>query len=140
MHHRSPEPGPALTNRIIGLAINVHKALGPGLLEGAYQQCLCWELQHAGLPFENEVPIPIVYKGQHIDRGYRADIIVDQTVLLELKSVERILPLHESQTLTYLHLSGCQLGLMMNFNTVLLRDGLQRFIARPVLQAVRPDA
>jgi GxxExxY protein len=129
MKARFPEPGPVLTERIIRLGIKVHKSLGPGLLESVYQQCLCWELQHEGLAFEREVSLPIVYEDMHIDKGYRADIIVDRMVLLELKSVEHLLPLHAAQTLTYLRLSGCTTGLLMNFNSVLLKDGLRRFVA-----------
>jgi GxxExxY protein len=129
MKVRSPEPGPVLTERIIRLAIKVHRKLGPGLLESVYQQCLCWELHHDGLAFEREVALPIVYEDMHIDKGYRADIIVDRLVLLELKSVERVSPLHTAQTLTYLRLSGCTTGLLMNFNCVLLKEGLQRFVA-----------
>jgi GxxExxY protein len=129
MKARSPEPGPVLTQRVIGLAIKMHRKLGPGLLESVYHQCLCWELQNDGLPFEREVPLSIVYEDMRIDNGYRADIIVDRTVLLELRSVERILPVHEAQTLTYLRLSGCTAGLLMNFNNVLLKDGLHRFVA-----------
>jgi GxxExxY protein len=129
MKARSPEPGPVLTERIIGLAIRMHRNLGPGLLESVYHQCLCWELHHDGLPFEREVPLPIVYEDMRIDKGYRADIVVNQTVLLELKSVERIVPVHRAQTLTYLRLSGCAIGLLMNFNCVLLKDGLHRFVA-----------
>jgi GxxExxY protein len=129
MKARSPEPGPVVTDRIIRLAIKVHRRLGPGLLETVYHQCLCWELQHDGVAFETEVPLPIVYEDVRIDKGFRADIIVDRTVLLELKSVERVLPIHEAQVLTYLRLSGCRVGLLINFNSVLLKDGLQRFIA-----------
>jgi GxxExxY protein len=129
MKVRSPEPGPILTDQLIRLAIKVRRTLGPGLLESVYHQCLCWELHHAGIAFEREVPLPIIYEDMHIDKGYRADIIVHQTVLLELKSVERLLPLHEAQTLTYLRLSGCTTGLLMNFNCVLLKDGLHRFVA-----------
>jgi GxxExxY protein len=128
MRARSPEPGPILTDRIIGLAIKVHRTLGPGLLEAVYRQCLCWELHHDGLPFEAEVPLPIVYQDMRIDRGFRADIIVGGTILLELKSVERILPVHEAQTLTYLRLSNCTVGLLLNFNCVLLKEGLHRFV------------
>jgi GxxExxY protein len=129
MKVRIPEPGPIVTGRIIRLAIKVHRKLGPGLLETVYHQCLCWELRHDDMPFQTEIPLPIVYEDVRIDRGFRADIIVDRTVLLELKSVERILPIHEAQTLTYLRLSGCRGGLLMNFNCILLKDGLQRFIA-----------
>src|ERR1700761_6134033 len=128
MKARSPEPGPVVTDRIIRLAIKVHRRLGPGLLESIYHQCLCWELQHDGLPFETEVPLQVVYEDVRIDKGFRADIIVDRTVLLEVKSVERLLPIHEAQTLTYMRLSGCRVGLLINFNNVLLEDGLHRFI------------
>lgn len=124
----SHEPGPALTNRIIGLAIKVHRKLGPGLLEAAYSHCLCWELEHASLEFEREVPLALVYEDMRLNQAYFADIIVAQTVLLELKSVERILPVHEAQTRTYLRLSTCQVALLMNFNTILLKDDLHRFI------------
>src|SRR5271157_9077 len=125
--HR-PEPSAVLTDRIIGLAIKVHRTLGPGLLETIYNHCLCWELQHTGLEFQREVPLAIIYEDLRLNGGYSADIIVERTVLLELKSVERILPVHEAQTLTYLRLSGCKVGLLMNFNSVMLKDGLRRFI------------
>nr|WP_294509481.1 GxxExxY protein [uncultured Rhodopila sp.] len=128
MRPRTPEPGPILTRRIIGLAIQVHRKLGPGLLESVYQQCLCRELDRDGLPFEREVPLSITYEGMQIDKGYRADIIVDNTVLLELKSVETILPVHKAQTLTYLRMSGCSTDLLMNFNDVLLKNGVHRFL------------
>jgi GxxExxY protein len=131
MEHRSPEPGPALTSRIIRLGIKVHRKLGPGLLEAFYQDSLCWELHNDGLHVQREVPLPSVYEDIRSNKVYRADIIVNKTVLLELKSVECILPVHKAQTLTYLHLSGCSVGLLMNFNCVLLKDGLRRFIARP---------
>ncbi len=116
------------SNRIIGLAIKVHRKLGPGLLESVYEECLCWELAHADLAFQRQVPLPVVYEGDRLPAGYFADIIVEQSVLIELKSVERILPVHEAQTLTYLRLSNCKIGLLMNFNTTLLKDGLRRFI------------
>jgi len=125
---RAQEPGPGLTDRIIGLAIEVHRKIGPGLLEAVYNQCLCWELQHDGLDFEREVPLALTYENVCLKHGYFADIIVARSVLLELKSIERILPVHEAQTRTYLRLSGCQVALLMNFNTVLLKDGLRRFI------------
>jgi GxxExxY protein len=130
MNTRAPEPGPVLTDRIIRLGIKIHRKLGPGLLEAIYQECLCWELARDGLNVRREVPLPIVYEDMHFDKGYRADIIVNDTVLLELKSVENVLPVHKAQTLTYLHLSGCSIGLLMNFNCVLLKEGLHRFIAR----------
>ena len=128
MKHHPPEPGPALTDRIIGLGIRIHRKLGPGLLESVYHQCLCWELHHAGLDFQREVALPVIYETMHMDRGFLADIVVARTVLVELKAVDRILPVHKAQTLTYLRLSGCAIGLLMNFNVVLLKDGLHRFI------------
>lgn len=121
-------PGAALTNRIIGLAIKVHRKLGPGLLESVYKHCLCWELHHAGLAFQREVPLPVAYEDVRLNAGYFADIIVEQAVLLELKSIEHILPVHEAQTLTYLRLSTCEIALLMNFNTAVLKHGLRRFI------------
>ena len=123
-----PEPGPVLTDRIIRLGIKVHRKLGPGLLESVYHHCLCWELQHDSLDFQREVPLAIVYEDVRLTCGYYADIIVEKTVLIELKSIERILPVHAAQTLTYLRLSGCTIGLLMNFNSVMLKDGVRRFI------------
>ena len=140
MKLRSPEPGPVLTDRIIGLAMKMHRKLGPGLLESVYAQCLCWELHNDGIKFQKEVPLPVVYEDMHIDKGYWADIIVAETVLLELKSVEHILPVHEAQTLTYLRLSGCAVALLMNFNTVLLKQGLRRFVARAAARLESDEA
>jgi GxxExxY protein len=117
-----------LTEWIIRLGIKVHRKLGPGLLESVYQECLCWELHHDGLPFKRQVPLAVIYEDVRLNCGYYADIIVEQTVIIELKSVERILPVHEAQALTYLRLSGCKIGLLMNFNSVMLKDGLRRFI------------
>ncbi len=117
-----------LTARIIGLAIKVHKKLGPGLLESIYQECLCWELRHDDLSFKRQVPLPVIYEDVRLPIAYYADVIVERTVIIEFKSVERILPVHEAQTLTYLRLSNCKVGLLMNFNSVLLKDGLRRFI------------
>jgi GxxExxY protein len=122
------EPGAALTDRIIGLAIKVHRTLGPGLMESVYNHCLCWELQHDDLEFQREVPLTVIYEGTRLNCGYFADIIVARTALLELKSVERVLPVHAAQTLTYLRLSGCRVGLLLNFNCVMLKDGLRQFI------------
>jgi GxxExxY protein len=116
------------TNRIIGLAIKVHRRLGPGLLESVYQECLCWELAHGGLAFKRQVPLPVIYEDVRLNCAYYTDLIVEQSVIVELKSVERILPVHEAQTLTYLRLSACKIGLLMNFNSVMLKDGLRRFI------------
>jgi GxxExxY protein len=120
--------GEGMTNRVIGLAIKVHRTLGPGLLEQVYEDCLGFELAHAGIRFERQVEVPLVYEGVRFDRAYRADIVVEKSVILEIKSIENILPVHESQILTYLRLSGCRIGLLMNFNTKLLKNGLRRFI------------
>lgn len=122
MQHTDP------THQIIGLGIKVHRKLGPGLLKSVYEECLCWELSHNNLAFRRQVPLPVIYEGVRLAAGYYADIIVEQSVILELKSVEHLLPVHEAQTLTYLRLSGCKIGLLMNFNAVVLKDGLRRFI------------
>jgi GxxExxY protein len=118
----------ALTHRIIGLAMRVHTSLGPGLLEHAYERCLCHEFECNKIPYARQVDLPLDYDGTLIDCGYRADIIVDDRVILELKSVEHILPLHEAQLLTYLRMSHCHVGLLLNFNTVSLKDGIWRRI------------
>ena len=115
-----------LTRRIIGLAIRVHTRLGPGLLENAYEHCLCHEFDQNALAYARQVALPLNYDGTLLDCGYRADIIVDDNVILELKSVEHILPLHEAQLLTYLRLSRCRIGLLLNFNTLSLKDGIRR--------------
>ena len=117
-----------LTQKIIGAAIEVHRHLGPGLLESAYEQCLCQELQAQGLPFRHQVTLPIVYKGTSIEPGFRADVIVEDAVLLELKAVEKLMPIHEAQILTYLKLSGISTGLLMNFNAMPLKNGIRRFV------------
>ena len=134
MNHRSPEPGSVLTDRIIHFAIKVHRKFGPGLYESIYQDCLVWELRRDGMNVRTEVPLPVIYEDMRFDKGYRADLIVDGTVLLELKSVETILRVHKAQLLTYLHLSRCTVGLLMNFNSAMLKDGLHRFIARSRVQ------
>ncbi len=115
-----------LTRRIIGLAMHVHRCLGPGLFEAAYEACLCYELDRAGIAFRRQAPLPLEYDGVRLDCGYIADIIVDEQVVLEIKSVERILPVHEAQLLTYLKISQCSVGLLINFNTVSLTDGITR--------------
>ncbi len=117
-----------LTNRIIGLAIGVHRELGPGLLESAYEECLCCELKQNGIAFARQVPLPIVYKGIRLDCGYRLDVVVRNEVILEIKSVDQLLPIHDAQLLTYLRLSGSKVGLLMNFNTVILKDGIRRLV------------
>jgi GxxExxY protein len=116
------------TERIIGLGIKVHRCLGPGLLESVYAECLCWEFRNSGMSYTREVPLAVTYEDMRLNPAYRADIIVEGEVILEIKSIERILPVHEAQTLTYLRLSGCRVGLLMNFNSVVLKDGLRRFV------------
>ena len=115
-----------ITQEIIGAAIAVHRALGPGLLESAYQECLCQELVLRGIPFERQVPIPLEYRGTKLECGYRLDILVASTVVVEVKSIEAIAPIHEAQLLTYLRLGGWQIGLLMNFNVVVLKEGIRR--------------
>jgi GxxExxY protein len=118
--------GEDLTRQIIGLAMRVHRRLGPGLLESVYHRCLCYELAETGIPFDQQVALPIRYGGIELESGYLADIIVNGEVILELKAVERLSPLHEAQLLTYLRLSSCRIGLLINFNTVSLTDGIRR--------------
>lgn len=115
-----------LSYNIIGAAIEVHRVLGPGLLESAYEECLCHELDLRGLPYERQRPLPVVYKDVHLDAGYRLDVLVENRIVLELKAVEALLPIHEAQLLTYLKLGGWQLGLLINFNVEVLKDGIRR--------------
>ena len=117
-----------LTREIIGAAMEVHRELGPGLLESAYEECLCHELSVRGLAFVRQVPLPVNYKNVKLDCGYGLDVPVDDNVVLELKSVEEVIPLHQAQLLTYLRLSGKKLGLLINFNVVLLKDGITRLV------------
>ncbi|MGE3311598.1 MAG: GxxExxY protein [Limisphaerales bacterium] len=117
-----------LSNRVIGCALEVHRALGPGLLESSYQQCLAREMALARIEFELQRPLPISYKGIHLDCGYRVDVLVEDTLILELKSVESLLPVHEAQLLTYLKLSGKRIGILINFNVDLLKHGLKRMV------------
>jgi GxxExxY protein len=114
------------TSRIIGAAIEVHKELGPGLLESAYEECLCHEFHLRGLPFRRQIDLPVSYKGLKLDCGYRLDLIVDDTVVVELKAVEALLPVHQAQLLTYMKLTGKQVGLLINFNVPLLTQGIIR--------------
>ena len=117
-----------LTERIIGAAIEVHRHLGPGLLESAYETCLAYELEQLGLVFERQKALPLVYKEIRLDQGYRIDLLVEQKVIVELKVVEQITPVHEAQVLSYLKFSGCQVGLLLNFNVKLLKNGIRRLI------------
>ena len=115
-----------LTGEIIGAAIEVHRALGPGLLESAYQRCLERELGLRGVDFQREKPLPVSYKGIQLDCGYRLDLLVEERVVVELKAVDVVAPVHEAQLLTYLRLSGCKVGLLINFNVPVLTKGITR--------------
>ena len=117
-----------LSNQIIGAAIEVHRILGPGLLESTYEQCLCHELTLKNISFERQKPLPVTYKGICLNCGYRLDILVEKLVIVELKTVEHIEPIHEAQLLTYLKLSELWLGLLVNFNVPVLKDGIRRIV------------
>lgn len=114
------------TDLIIASAIEVHKALGSGLLESAYEECLCRELDLRGVHYERQIPLPVTYKGASLDCGYRLDLVVKDAAVVELKAVESLLPIHEAQLLTYLRMSGKKVGLLINFNVPVLRDGILR--------------
>ncbi|MDR2614546.1 MAG: GxxExxY protein [Candidatus Accumulibacter sp.] len=127
MNHRDTEVRrDSLTEQIIGAAIEVHRALGPGLLESIYEECLCVEFALCELHFSSQVELPVEYKGLHLDAAYRLDLVVEDEVVVELKAVERLLPLHEAQLLTYLRLGGFSTGLLLNFNVPVLKDGIRR--------------
>ena len=115
-----------ITHTVIGASIEVHRSLGPGLLESAYHECLCQELFLRGIPFEYERKLPLEYKGIKLECGYRVDLLVAGLVVIEVKSVEAIAPIHEAQLLTYLRLGGWKVGLLINFNVVVLKDGIRR--------------
>ncbi len=117
-----------LTGRIIEAAMRVHSALGPGLLESAYEACLVYELRKAGFRVEAQVPLPVVYEDVRLDAGYRLDLVVEGRVIVELKAVEAIAPIHQAQLLWYLKLSGLKVGLLINFHVVHLRDGIERMV------------
>jgi GxxExxY protein len=117
---------PNLTHDIIAAAIEVHRALGPGLLESTYEACLCHELFSKGVPFERQLILPVQYKGVNINCGFRLDLLVDRSIVVEIKAVDTLLPIHEAQLLTYLKLGGWHLGLLINFNVPLLKDGIRR--------------
>ena len=120
--------GSTVTERVIGLAIDVHRSLGPGLLESAYEECLCFELKQNGISHERQVPLPIMYKEVRLDCGYRMDIVVQRDLVVEIKSIDRLLPIHDAQLLTYLRLSGCKIGLLLNFNHVVLKEAIRRLV------------
>ena len=116
------------TEVIIGAAIEVHRHLGPGLLESAYEECLCQELTLRKIPFKRQFPLPVSYKGKSLDCGYCIDLLVNDEVVVELKTVEKLLPIHEAQTLTYMKLGGWHVGLLLNFNVSVLKNGIKRLV------------
>jgi len=117
-----------ISNKIIGSAIEVHKTLGPGLLESIYEECLCYEIKKQNLKFERQVNLPVIYKELKLDAGYRLDILVENLVIVELKAVEHIIPVHKAQLLTYLKITKKWLGLLMNFNVPVLKDSIERIV------------
>jgi len=120
----------ALSKEIIGAAIEVHRNLGPGLLESAYEQCLAHELSLRGITFERQKPVPVLYKNVKLDCGFRLDLLVQGKVVVEVKSVDKLNAVHEAQVLTYLKLTGCRLGMLLNFNERQMRDGIKRLVLR----------
>ena len=116
----------SLTDEILGAAIEVHKALGPGLLESAYESCLAHELTARSIPFQRQIELPVKYKESVVDAGYRIDMLVNHEVVIELKAIEQVMPIHEAQLMTYLKLSGHRVGLLINFNVPLLKNGIVR--------------
>jgi GxxExxY protein len=117
-----------ITSQIIGLAIKVHRLMGPGLLESVYLTCLCYELKKAGLMVEREKMVPLYYEGVRLDQSYRLDLLVQQKIIVEIKAVESITPVHRAQLLSYLKLTGCPVGLLINFNVELLKEGICRMV------------
>lgn len=117
-----------ITDLIIGSAIEVHKALGPGMLESAYQKCMVYELREMGLHIQSEVPVPVIYKEIELDYGYKIDLLVEDAVIVELKSVEHLTKVHEAQILTYMKFANKPVGLLINFNNLLLKNGVRRFV------------
>src|ERR1041385_7953841 len=117
-----------LSQRVIGCAIEVHRTLGPGLLEPTYRQCLAYELSHAQIPFQMEVPLPVRYKDVLLDCGYRIDLLVSGDLIVEVKSVEALLPIHHAQILTYMRLAKIPIGLLTTFNVTKLQSGIKRFV------------
>jgi GxxExxY protein len=115
-----------ITERVIGACIEIHRQLGPGLLESVYEECLCYELSVLGIRFERQKSLPVKYKNVNLDCGYRLDLVIEGKIILELKTVEQLLPIHEAQLLTYLKLSGLTLGLLINFNVPVLKNGIKR--------------
>ena len=117
-----------ISNKVIGCAIEVHRSLGPGLLESTYEQCLAREMDLSGMAFKLQSPLPVEYKGIKLDCGYRVDMLIEDKLIVELKSVEKTLPIHEAQILTYMKLANIQVGLLINFNVERLKEGIKRFV------------
>jgi len=117
-----------LSNQVIGCALEVHRNLGPGLLESTYEQCLAYELKTVGITFKLQHSLPVEYKDIKLDCGYRIDVLIDDSIIVELKSVDKILPIHQAQLLTYMKLSNISIGLLMNFNVKYLKDGIKRMV------------
>lgn len=117
-----------ITETIIGVAINIHRTLGPGLLESAYEACMVYDLTQAGLKVKQQKPLPVVYRGVKLECGYRMDLMIENEVVVEIKSVEKLLPIHKAQLMSYLKLSDCKVGLLINFNIEVLKDGIQRVV------------
>jgi len=117
-----------LTEQIIGAGIEVHRGLGPGLLESAYEECLCYELTRRNLAFARQQTLPVIYKGVQLDCGYRLDVVVENRIIIELKAVDQLLPIHDAQLLTYLKLANISLGLLLNFNVLLFKQGVRRIV------------
>ncbi|MCA9238957.1 MAG: GxxExxY protein [Planctomycetales bacterium] len=127
-HLPIPEEVERVASAVIDAAFRVHRALGPGLLESVYEACLCYELSKMGIPFKRQLNLPVVYEEVRLDTGLRFDILADEKVVVELKAVDEVTPVFKAQTLTYLRLTGKRLGLLINFNTVLLKDGIFRIV------------
>ncbi len=123
-----PDRVEKIAAEIVDAAVQIHQSLGPGLLETVYQSCLCYELSSRKIPFKTEVDVPIIYKNVRLDSGFRLDILVDDSIVLELKSVEKIIPIHEAQLLTYLKLTNTRLGFILNFNVPIMKQGTKRMI------------
>lgn len=121
-----------ITEVIIGSAIDVHKVLGPGLLESAYEECLCYELSLQGLKVSRQVSLPVIYKEVSLDAGYRLDLMVEDKVIVELKTVDKLMPIHDAQLLTYMKLINCTVGLLINFNVAVLKQGIRRKVLNHV--------
>jgi len=141
VHHEDHEENEVefdeLSNKVIGCTIEVHRVLGPGLLESTYEQCLARELDLAGIPFMLQHPLPVIYKDTRLDCGYRIDWLVDDRLIVELKSVEKLLGIHEAQLLTYMKMAGIRVGLLLNFNVEILKRGIKRFVLLNYLRALR---